>query len=205
MTAPEITNSIQTAFIHTSFAEWIIFISALIYILLIAVENKWGWIFGIIASLVSVYLCFTGNLFLESGLNIFYVIIGFYGWYHWQYGSKEKKEIQISRNSKLKNTCLILLGCLIWIPFALIANKYSTQAMPYLDAFITAFSLIATWMTTKKMIENWLYWIIVDALGIVLFANRGFYLLALLNIIYTSMALAGYFSWRKKMTSSELL
>ena len=205
MTAPEITNSLQTAFIHTSFAEWIIFISALIYILLIAVENKWGWIFGIIASLVSVYLCFTGNLFLESGLNIFYVIIGFYGWYQWQYGSKEKKEIQISRNSKLKNTCLILLGCLIWIPFALIANKYSTQAMPYLDAFITAFSLIATWMTTKKMIENWLYWIIVDALGIVLFANRGFYLLALLNIIYTSMALAGYFSWRKKMTSSELL
>ena len=205
MTAPEITNSIQTAFIHTSFAEWIIFISALIYILLIAVENKWGWIFGIIASLVSVYLCFTGNLFLESGLNIFYVIIGFYGWYQWQYGSKEKKEIQISRNSKLKNTCLIQLGCLIWIPFALIANKYSTQAMPYLDAFITAFSLIATWMTTKKMIENWLYWIIVDALGIVLFANRGFYLLALLNIIYTSMALAGYFSWRKKMTSSELL
>ena len=205
MTAPEITNSIQTAFIHTSFAEWIIFISALIYILLIAVENKWGWIFGIIASLVSVYLCFTGNLFLESGLNIFYVIIGFYGWYQWQYGSKEKKEIQISRNSKLKNTCLILLGCLIWIPFALIANKYSTQAMPYLDAFITAFSLIATWMTTKKMIENWLYWIIVDALGIVLFANRGLYLLALLNIIYTSMALAGYFSWRKKMTSSELL
>jgi nicotinamide mononucleotide transporter len=77
--------------------------------------------------------------------------------------------------------------------------------MPYLDAFITAFSLIATWMTTKKMIENWLYWIIVDALGILLFANREFYLLALLNIIYTSMALAGYFSWRKKMTSSELL
>jgi nicotinamide mononucleotide transporter len=205
MTAPEITNSIQTAFIHTSFAEWIIFISALIYILLIAVENTWGWMFGIIASLVSVYLCFTGNLFLESGLNIFYVIIGFYGWYQWLYGSKEKKEIQISKNSKLKNSYLILLGCLIWIPFALIANKYSTQAMPYLDAFITAFSLIATWMTTKKMIENWLYWIIVDALGILLFANREFYLLALLNIIYTSMALAGYFSWRKKMTSSELL
>jgi nicotinamide mononucleotide transporter len=205
MTAPEITNAIQTAFIQTSFAEWIIFISALIYILLIAVENTWGWMFGIIASLVSVYLCFTGNLFLESGLNIFYVIIGFYGWYQWLYGSKEKKEIQISKNSKLKNSYLILLGCLIWIPFALIANKYSTQAMPYLDAFITAFSLIATWMTTKKMIENWLYWIIVDALGILLFANREFYLLALLNIIYTSMALAGYFSWRKKMTSSELL
>ena len=205
MTAPEITNAIQTAFIQTSFAEWIIFISALIYILLIAVENTWGWMFGIIASLVSVYLCFTGNLFLESGLNIFYVIIGFYGWYQWLYGSKEKKEIQISKNSKLKNSYLILLGCLIWIPFALIANKYSTQAMPYLDAFITAFSLIATWMTTKKMIENWLYWIIVDALGVLLFANREFYLLALLNIIYTSMALAGYFSWRKKMTSSELL
>lgn len=204
MNFSEIYNSIQTNFIQTSITEWIIFISAIIYILLIAAENAWGWLFGIIASIVSVYLCYTGNLFLESGLNVFYAIVGFYGWYQWLYGSKDKKEIQISENTKLKNGYLILLGCLIWIPFAILAKKYSTQALPYLDAFITTFSLIATWMTTKKMIENWLYWIIVDALGILLFGNREFYLLALLNIIYTSMAIAGYFSWRKKMTLSGL-
>lgn len=199
MNTSEILKSIQDALIQTSATEWAGFICALAYIILIAFENSWGWLFGIIASALTVYLCFTGNLFFESALNIFYVIIGFYGWYQWLYGSAEKNEIQITRLPLLKNTYLILLGTIVWIPFAFFASKYSTQALPYLDAFITAFSIIATWMTAKKLIENWLYWIALDSLGVLLFANRGFYLFALLNIIYITMSFAGYFSWRKKL------
>ena len=199
MNISEIFNSIQHAFIQTSMTEWAGFICALAYIILIAFENSWGWLFGIITSVLTVYLCYTGNLFFESGLNIFYVLIGFYGWYEWLYGSVEKKEIHITKLSLLKNSYLILLGIIVWVPFAFFAKKYSTQAMPYLDAFITAFSIIATWMTAKKIIENWLYWIVLDSLGILLFANRGFYLFALLNIIYISMSVTGYFSWRKKL------
>ena len=199
MNTSEILKSIQDAFTHTSIVEWAGTICALAYIFLIAFENSWGWLFGILASALYVYLCFTGNLFFESALNTFYVVIGFYGWYQWLHGTKEKKEIQITQLSLLKNSYLILLGIVVWIPFAFFASKYSTQALPYLDAFITAFSIIATWMTAKKLIENWLYWIILDSLGILLFANRGFYLLALLNIVYISMSITGYFSWRKKL------
>lgn len=200
MILTDILHSVISAFQLTSLTEWFIFISALIYIVLIAIENSWGWLFGIVASALSVYLCYSGNLFFESGLNIFYVVIGIYGWYQWLHGSEEKKEIKITAPSLKKNTWLITLGITTWIPFAFMAHKYSTQAMPYLDAFITVFSIIATWMTAKKMIENWLYWIVIDTLGIFLFASRGFYLLALLNIVYTSMSVAGYFSWRKRLT-----
>jgi nicotinamide mononucleotide transporter len=145
-------------------------------------------------------LCYSGKLFLESGLQLFYVLIGIYGWYQWLHGSDEKKELPIISFSIKKNLYLFLIGCIVWIPLGFIAYQYSTQVMPYLDACITAFSLVATWMTAKKIVENWLYWIIIDALAIFLYAYRGFDLIALLYFIYTLLAIVGYFQWRKRMT-----
>ncbi|MFL5766048.1 MAG: nicotinamide riboside transporter PnuC [Bacteroidia bacterium] len=204
MSTQEVLREISTALSKTSVTEWLILISALLYIFLVALENSWGWLFGIIASALSVFLCYSGNLFLESGLNVFYVIIGVYGWHQWLYGSKEKAELPITKLSLNNNLVLVLLGGVLWIPFGYFAGKYSTQALPYMDAFITAFSIIATYMTAKKYIENWIYWIITDSLGIFLFGIRGFYLLALLNIVYTILALAGFLSWRKKILLSAL-
>lgn len=198
MTFSGILSAVKDAFYATSITEWLIFLTAMLYVILAALENVWCWLFGILSSAFSVYLCYSGRLFLESGLNIFYVIIGIYGWYQWLYSSKEKTELPIVYISLKKNIFLIGIGLLIWIPFGYTAHKFSTQAMPYLDAFITAFSIVATWMTAKKIIQNWIYWIIIDALAILLYSYRGFYLIGLLYIIYTILAAAGYFSWRKK-------
>lgn len=199
MSFSEISDSIISGFKATSSTEWLIFITAMVYVILAAIENVWCWLFGILSSAFSVYLCFAGHLFLESGLNVFYVVIGIYGWYQWLYGSKEKTEAAIFSYSFQKNLYLTGIGILIWAPVGLIAQKYSTQVMPFMDAFITAFSIIATWMTAKKIIENWLYWVMIDGLAVILYAYRGFYLISLLYIIYTIIALAGYFSWRKKL------
>jgi nicotinamide mononucleotide transporter len=197
----DIFTSITSAFYKTSSTEWLVFITALMYVVLAAIENVWCWLFGILASILSVYLCFTGNLFLESGLQVFYVVMGIYGWYQWLQGSKEKTSITIVSFSLIKNILLFIIGCVIWLLLSLLSSKYSTQAMPYLDGFITAFSILATWMTAKKIIENWLYWIVIDALAIVLYASRDFYLMALLYIIYTLIALAGYFKWKNKLSA----
>ena len=193
-------NIVVDAAKKTSITEWLIFVTALLYVLLAAIENVWCWLFGILSSFFSIYLCYSGRLFLESGLNIFYVIISVYGWYEWLYGSDKKTELQLTSYSFKKNLVLIFIGAITWIPFGFAAHKFSTQAMPYLDAFITAFSLVATWMTAKKIIENWLYWIVIDGLAILLYSYRGYYLLGLLYIIYTILAFAGYISWRKKLT-----
>jgi len=193
----EILDNIISAIKQTSITEWAIFITAIIYVLLAAIENKWCWPFGIISSLLSVYLCYIGQLFLESGLSIFYVLIGVYGWYQWLYGSTGKYKLKINSFSLNKNLILLLIGVIVWLPLAFLAKKYSTQALPFLDAFITSFSLIATWMTAKKIIENWLYWIIIDGLAIILNSNRGFYLIALLYGMYSIIAFVGYIKWKK--------
>jgi len=193
------SDSLLSTFYQTSFTEWLIFITALLYVVLAAIENVWCWLFGIISSALSVYFCYSGNLFLESGLSVFYVLIGVYGWYQWLHGSKEKKELKIVSFSFIKNLFLILIACFVWIPFGFVAHTYSTQVMPYLDAFITAFSLVATWMTAKKIMENWLFWIVIDVLAIVLYSCRDFYLIALLYFIYTLLAVVGYIQWKKKI------
>lgn len=197
----DISASITSAFYQTSGTEWLIFITALLYVILAAIENVWCWLFGILSSTLSVYLCYTGNLFLESGLQVFYVIMGIYGWYEWLKGSEQNRELKIVSFSLLKNIPLFSIGCIIWIILGLLSSNYSTQAMPFLDGFITAFSVVATWMTAKKIIENWLYWIIIDALAIILYASRDFYLIALLYIIYTLIALAGYLKWKNKLNA----
>ena len=123
----KITNSLYTAFHQISNVEGLIFICALLYIVLVALENSWGWLFGILASILSVYLCYKGHLFLESGLNMFYVAIGFYGWYQWLYGSEGKNEIHITKLPFKKNAVLFTIGIMVWIPFGFFANKFSTQ------------------------------------------------------------------------------
>ncbi len=197
----DILSSLSGALKQTSITEWIIFATALIYVVFATIENVWCWLFGILSSTFSIYLCYSSKLFLESGLQVFYVIIGIYGWYQWLYGSKEKTELQIISYSFISNIYLLLIGVIIWIPFGFIAHRYSTQVLPYLDAFITAYSIVATWMTAKKIIENWLYWIVIDSLAIFLYSYRGFYLIALLYFIYTILAFAGYFQWRKKLST----
>jgi nicotinamide mononucleotide transporter len=199
MILSQLLPSLLTVLQNTSFTEWIIFITALIYVVLAAVENKWCWLFGVLSSLFSIYLCYSGKLFLESGLQVFYVLIGIYGWYEWQYGSTEKKELKIISIPHSKTLLLVFISCILWIPFGYIAHTYSTQAMPYLDAFITVFSIVATWMTAKKQIQNWLFWIVIDAAAILLYAKREFYLIAILYFIYTLIAIGGYFSWKKRM------
>ncbi len=195
----DISASIVSAFLHTSVIEWIIFVLALVYVILAAIEHVGCWLFGILSSGLSVYLCYSGHLFLESGLQVFYVLIGIYGWYEWLYGSKQKTELHIVSYSPVKTGYLILIGCIIWIPFGYIAHRFSTQAYPYLDAFITAFSLVATWMTTKKILQNWIFWIIIDALAIILYGVREFYLIALLYGIYTLLSITGYVQWKKRI------
>lgn len=214
----DISHSIITTIHQTSLIEWLIFILALLYVILAAIENVWCWLFGILASVFSVYLCYKGNLFLESGLQVFYVIIGLYGWYEWLYGAKKKQitarnetgttdtQLKIISWPLLKCFYLILIGCFIWIPFGYISHHYSTQVLPYLDAFITAFSIVATWMTARKIIQNWVFWSVIDASAIVLYASREFYLIAILYAIYTLLAIIGYFQWKKRiLTSSALL
>lgn len=197
-----VSDALYEAIKNTTIAEWLIALTALLYVVFAAYNNIWCWLFGILSSGLSIYLCFNGHLYLESALQLFYVLIGIYGWYEWKFGSESNDELEITRINLRVFVYLMVIGVACWIPLGLFSAHFSTQVLPYLDAFITSFSIVATWMTAKKQLENWLFWIVIDGLAIYLYASRGFYLIALIYFLYTILAYVGYRSWKKEINSS---
>lgn len=193
----DILQNIKNGFFNTSITEWLGVLSGIFYVILISYKKISAWIFAFISSAIYVYLCFYSNLFLESGLQLFYVVMAIFGWFKWKKDNIENENQIIRWNIRIHSINILISGSLTLI-IGYIFDKYTAQANPYTDAFSTIFSLIATFMVAKKVLENWIYWIIIDTVCIYLFASRGLYLTSLLFLMYTIIAFFGYFAWRKQ-------
>ena len=182
-----------------SYLEILATITGLIY-LVYSVESKIQlWFFGLITSLLYVYVFFTSGIYADMGINVYYVIISIYGWYHWKFpGKKEKKELPVSKIT-LK-TGLVLLGItlVLFIAIAEILIHFTDSQIAWFDAFTTAFSITATWMLARKILEHWLVWVMVDSLSAILYIYKGLYPTVLLFVVYTALALVGYRQWIKQ-------
>ena len=191
----EIVQNIKTGFINTSIIEWLGVLTGLLYVILISFKNITAWLFALLSSSIYVYLCFISNLFLETGLQLFYVAMAIFGWLKWKKDSLENETNIIKWDYRLHLLNILISGSLTFI-IGYIFDNFTSQANPYTDAFSTIFSLVATFMVTKKVLENWIYWIFIDAVCIYLFASRGLYLTSLLFVLYTTIAVIGFFQWR---------
>ncbi len=189
-----ILESILRAIQQTSFLEWTAVILGVSYVISITYKKMIAWLFALISSSIYVYLCFSAQLYLESFLQIFYVLTAIYGWLKWRKDTANKQIISWGFKLNLVN---ISLSSILTLSIGYIFSKYTNQANPYMDAFTTIFSLIATFMVARKVLENWIYWIIIDAVSIILYSSREFYLTSLLFTIYTLLALFGFIKWYK--------
>ena len=197
-------GNIISAFEATSIIEWVGVLAGVFYVVLISYKLILAWFFALISSLVYVYLCYVSNLFLETGLQFFYVIMALYGWYKWNKESSGKDR-EITTWTIKTHTINISISTFLFLSLGFLFDNYTSQANPYTDAFSTVFSLGATYMVTKKVLENWIYWVVIDAVCIYLFVSRELYLTAVLFFIYTLIALFGYFQWRRKFISQTTL
>ena len=191
----EIFNNIKHAFSETSLLEWLAVLTGTLYVILISYKQIIAWLFALISSLLYVYICFNYQLYLESFLQFFYVAMAIYGWLNW------KKEIQTTTIIKwpIKNHLMnIGLSSILTLILGFTFSKFTNQANPFTDAFTTVFSLTATFMVTKRVLENWIYWIIIDGVSIFLYSSRALYLTSVLFFIFTLIAIFGYIKWKKE-------
>ncbi|MEL6865909.1 MAG: nicotinamide riboside transporter PnuC [Bacteroidota bacterium] len=172
----------------------------LIYLIFAMRENRWCWPFGIIASVLSIYLFFISKLYAESILYFYYVLAGIYGWYTWGNRYKEK-ELPISTWSFEQHARVLAIGFVLSALLAFILQQFTDAQMALVDAHTTIFSFIATYMVTQKILENWIYWIIIDMITIGLYISRELYLYALLMVLFTIMAVWGYRAWKVRYSS----
>jgi len=191
----EIFNNIKHAFSETSLLEWLAVSTGTLYVILISYKQIIAWLFALISSLMYVYICFHYQLYLESFLQFFYVAMAIYGWLNW------KKEIQTTTIIKwpIKNHLMnICLSSILTLILGFTFSKFTNQANPFTDAFTTVFSLTATFMVTKRVLENCIYWIIIDGVSIFLYSSRALYLTSVLFFIFTLIAIFGYIKWKKE-------
>lgn len=169
-------------------------VSSLIYVVLMSYHKISAWHFAAISSGIYVYICYNANLYLDATLQIFYVFMAVYGWYSWNSNDKKLK----FKTFPLKtNILLIVLGVFTSVILGWLFSTFTRQYNPFLDAGIFVFSIITTYLASISIIENWLFWILIDLLAMYVFGSRELYLTAVLYLIYSLMAAFGYINWIK--------
>lgn len=194
-TFTELLSGLSAAWAATSNIEIVAVVFGLIYIILAAKENVWCWPAGFIGTGTSIYLFWDGSLYMESALNIYYLLMAVFGWWQWQYGSKSKSTLAIRSLIAREHLIILLLIAGLSVVSGYLLSNNTDAALPYLDSFTTWAAVITTWMVTRKILENWLYWVVINIASIYLYIDRGFLLYAVLFGLYVIIAIFGHRQW----------
>lgn len=169
---------------------------AIVYLALAIREHPACWPAALLSSLIYVLLLGRAQLYMEAALQVFYVVMAAYGWWVWRPAAGAEIPVVHTWPVRRHLLALLLVGLLSLLSGFLLAQN-TAAALPWLDSFITWGSLLATWMVARKVLENWLYWFVLDSLSLGVFLNRGLYLTAALFGLYLVMIVIGYRTWRR--------
>ena len=148
---------------------------------------------SVVAATIDFYL---SRLFGDMALQVFYFFAGIYGWYYWD--KHKNLSFEIKRIPMKKTPFLLIVTALQFVLYYKLLI-YFEGARPFLDALLTAASLTCTYMMTKKWLENWLIWVIIDSTYILLYVLTDLWLYGLLYLFFAAMAYYGWMTWRKKV------
>lgn len=170
---------------------------AIIYLLLAVKQDVRCWYAAIFSSFLYFFIMMSANLYMEAYLQIFYIFMAIYGWFQWNKISEDKSKF-IVRTWSIKQH-LIVISSIISLAYisGSLLNIYTEAALPFIDALTTWGAIIATYMVAKKLLENWIYWFVIDSISVLLFMSRGLYLTSVLFFVYLIIIYFGYKSWTK--------
>lgn len=181
-------------------SPWEAFAAALglAYLLLAVRRNLWCWLCAFISTSIYLILFAHAKLYMQSALQVFYLAMAIYGYVEWRRGRSDTGEVLI-RSWPLRTHLLACAG----IAVATLVNGWllarSTDAVaPYLDSFVTWGSAVTTWMVARRLIENWLYWVVIDGLAAYLYLTQNLLPTAVLFALYVGIVIRGYVQWRRQ-------
>lgn len=210
-------------------------LAGIVYVFLEIRQNLWLWPVGIATSAVYIYVFFTGKLYADMSLQVYYLIISIAGWYWWVKGAGRRtqgtrhreqgaankaadnymegavqndqiadglpsqKGLGVGSVDRKTSVFLIIIFTFLFFTMWLVLDKITDSPVPGWDSFITALSIIATWMLARKFIEHWYLWLIVNAAAMILFLSRGLYPTTALYAVYFIMSFSGLKEWKKTL------
>ena len=153
---------------------------AICYLLLAIKQIIYCWPAWIISSLLYFFVMLEADLFMEASLQIFYIVMGFYGWQQWRKPTQTQYFYVGTWNFKNHIFAISLIVLLSFV-----------------SALTTWGAIITTYMVAKKILENWFYWFFIDSISVYLFLSRDLYFTSALFVIYLILIVIGYNSWNK--------
>lgn len=174
-------------------------ILAITYLVLAIRQNIWCWAAAAISTLLYLFIMFQSRLYMESVLQLFYLGMALYGWQQWRRPQRQGEELAVTTWPLRYHTFALLSVLLLVFISGELLSRFSDAALPFLDSFTTWGAVVATFMVARKVLENWYYWFVIDAVSVGLFLSRDLYFTAILFTAYLVMIVVGYRSWKASM------
>ena len=190
------------------FQNWIeitAVILAVFYLILAVKQNILCWICGIISSALYFFIMRSAGLYMEAYLQIFYIFMGFYGWSQWKINTSNTSNFVVNTWNKSQHLFATSIVLILSIVSAILLRFFTDAALPFLDALVAWGAVVATYMVAKKLLENWIYWLVIDSISIFLFISRDLFPTAFLFGVYIIIIIYGYRSWRKRFLENNAL
>lgn len=186
--------------------EWLAVLLSLAYVVLAAKQNSWCWPAAFISTGIYTVIFYDVTLFMDSLLNAYYLVMAVYGFWCWQKLDKNSVNHQlVLQQWSIKSHVLWGFGLLLLtLIIGFLLGRYTTASFPYLDSFTTLFAIFATYLITQKVLENWLYFIVIDAVSIYLYLAKGLVPTAALFVFYVVLAVWGYVRWQQAYRQQQL-
>lgn len=166
-------------------------------------QNIWSWPTAIVNVGMYIVVFYRSKLYSDTGLQVVYVILNFYGWYQWLYGGKNRTELAVTRTSGRLGAILVVIAAVSTMALGTLVSHNTDAALPYVDALTTSTSLVAQWMMTRKLLENWIIWVAVDVVYIGMYIYKDLHVTAVLYAIFLGLSVMGYMQWKRTLTLPE--
>lgn len=172
---------------------------SILYLVLAIRESLWCWPAAFLSSVLTLAVVLDARLYSEVVLNVYYAAMAVYGWYQWHYGGRRRGAAELPISTwPLKAHAAAIGGSLaLSVCVGLIMSRHTQAAFPYLDAFVTVSSVVTTYLVARKILENWLYWLVVDSLALYVYWQRELYFFVALFALYLVLVVFGLVRWHR--------
>jgi nicotinamide mononucleotide transporter len=184
-------------------AEVIAVVAAVAYLLLAIRQNILCWFFALVSTAIYIALFIDAQLYMESLLNVFYFGMALYGWYAWHKGSERESSLPVSRWPLQVHAAAIAAVVGVSMLTGALLQNYSDAAYPYVDSLTTFSAIWATFLVARKVLENWWYWLVIDAVSVFLYWARDLQLTSLLFVAYVALVPFGMIAWTRAYHSQQ--
>lgn len=188
-------KSWATQILGTSPWEAVAVVLALAYLLLAVARNIWCWACAFVSTAIYLALMAHAGLYMQTLLQVFYLGTAVYGYWEWRRGKDKEGGMVIEHWSWREHALATVLVTIATAINGYLLSRVPDAHAPYLDAFVTWGSVVTTWMVARRVIENWLYWIVVDGVAAYLYFTENLKATAVLFVIYIGIVIHGYFVW----------